>query len=125
MPRIALIVDDSRTIRMVLAKTLRELGYETAEAANGREALAFLDGTPVPLEVLLTDWNMPGMSGLELVKEIRERPHLRTLPVIMVTTETEGGHVAAALQAGATEYLMKPFTRDMIAGKLRLVGLNV
>lgn len=122
MPK-ALIVDDSRTIRLILRRILVEMGYEVCEAANGREALAAIE-TERPVSLVLTDWNMPEMNGLELVKRLRQNPELAPLRVVMVTTETELGHMVLALNAGANEYVMKPFTKDILKEKLELVELG-
>ncbi len=121
----ALIVDDSRAVRKLLAQTLNDLGYETSEAENGKAALAVLQARTSPLELILTDWNMPEMNGLDLLKAVRDKPEYEGVPVVMVTTETEMEHMAAALEAGATEYVMKPFTREILADKLRLAGIRV
>ena len=76
------------------------------------------------VNLALVDWNMPEMNGLELLKKLRENPALSSVAVVMVTTETEIDHIAQALEAGANEYVMKPFTDDIIAGKLQLVGIH-
>lgn len=118
----ALIVDDSRTIRMILRKILVESGYETCEAGNGREALQVIDAEPGKLTLALVDWNMPEMNGYELLRELRSRPELSSLTIIMVTTEAELGHMSSALEAGANEYVMKPFTKEILKEKLYLTG---
>ena len=118
-----LVVDDSKAIRMLLAKTLRELGHEVIEAANGREALEVIDREKDPIRLILADWNMPEVNGLELLKRLRAQPELASVPVVMVTTETEVEQMAAALDAGANEYVMKPFTRDILVEKLQLAGV--
>jgi two-component system chemotaxis response regulator CheY len=123
MPK-ALVVDDSRAVRMILGKTLRELGFEVREAANGREALEVIEAENPAVTLVLTDWNMPEIDGLELLKRLRRKPELSSLVVVMVTTETELGHMTAALEAGANEYIMKPFTRDILVEKLELVGFR-
>jgi two-component system, chemotaxis family, chemotaxis protein CheY len=118
----ALIVDDSRAIRQILARILRELHYEIAEAGDGHEALALLEADPGAFRLALVDWNMPVMNGLELLKTLRAQPAFERLPVVMVSTETEMGHMAEAIEAGANEYVMKPFTKDILLGKLEYVG---
>lgn len=118
----ALVVDDSRAIRMIVARTLRELGYAVREAGNGIEALAELH-TGTPADLVMADWNMPVMDGLELLRALRSEPAFAKVPVIMVTTEAEIDQMALALAAGATEYVMKPFTKEILADKLRLVGM--
>lgn len=117
-----LIVDDSKAVRMILSKTLRELGHEVIEAANGREALEVMDRQKRSITLVLADWNMPEVNGMELLKRLRAQPDLSALPIVMVTTETEVDQMAAALEAGANEYVMKPFTREILVEKLQLAG---
>jgi two-component system, chemotaxis family, chemotaxis protein CheY len=119
----ALVVDDSKAVRMILAKTLKELGFEVREAANGREALEVIEAEKTAVTLVLADWNMPEIDGLELLKRLRQKPELASLVVVMVTTETELGQMTAALEAGANEYIMKPFTKDILVEKLQLVGV--
>ena len=126
MPK-AMVVDDSRAIRMILSKALGSLGFEVSQASNGREALERMvevqqiDDTP--LSVILVDWNMPEMNGLEFVQSVRANPEYELIKLMMVTTETQIDQVTRALEAGANEYVMKPFTKEIIADKLRLLGL--
>jgi two-component system chemotaxis response regulator CheY len=120
----ALVVDDSRAVRMILARTLREIGYEVCEASNGREALKVIEAEKAELTLVLTDWNMPEINGLDLLKLVRQDPQLSSLVVVMVTTETEVDQMAAALEAGANEYVMKPFTKDILVEKLESVGIR-
>lgn len=122
MPQ-ALVVDDSRAIRMILARTLRALAFDVREAANGREALELLEAEPSAVQLVLADWNMPEMNGLELVKRLRRNPALASTVVVMVTTETELDKMSAALEAGANEYVMKPFTPAILAEKLQMAGV--
>ena len=121
----ALVVDDSRAVRMILAKTLRELGYDVGEAANGREALDLIARDKGAFTLMLADWNMPVVNGFDLLCAVREDPELSALIVVMVTTETEVEHMTAALAAGANEYVMKPFTREILIEKLQLAGMQV
>jgi two-component system, chemotaxis family, chemotaxis protein CheY len=123
MPR-ALVVDDSRAVRMIVCRTLRELGYEVGEAGDGRQALEAL-GPEGSVDLILADWNMPEMDGLELLRAIRSNPAQRDIPVIMVTTEAEITQMVTALENGANEYIMKPFTKDILVDKLRLAGIPV
>ena len=118
----ALVVDDSRAVRMILARSLRELGYEIGEAGDGKEALAALEKEPGRYTLVLVDWNMPVMNGFDLLVELRKQPRYASLIVVMVTTETELGHMVKALEAGANEYVMKPFTKDILVSKLEMVG---
>ena len=121
----ALVVDDSKAIRMLLSKTLRQLGYEVQEAANGKEALEIIEGGDSGVKLVLADWNMPEMNGLDLVKRVRGNPVYAPTRVMMVTTETEMEQIADALGAGADEYVMKPFTKDILADKLQILGFNL
>jgi two-component system chemotaxis response regulator CheY len=118
----ALVVDDSRAVRMILSRTLKEIGFEVREAANGREALAVIESEKAAVTLVLADWNMPEINGLELVKQLRQQPDLSSLVVVMVTTETELDQMVAALEAGANEYIMKPFTKDILIEKLQMLG---
>jgi two-component system chemotaxis response regulator CheY len=101
---------------------LRELGFQVAEAGDGQQGLAHLETSAVP-EVILVDWNMPQMNGLEFVRAARQQERLQNVPIIMVTSETEMERVSLALDAGANEYVMKPFLQEIIADKLRLLGV--
>ena len=116
-------MDDSRAVRMILSKTLKGLGYDVREAANGIEALEIIALEKTEVTLVLSDWNMPEMNGLELLKQLRRDPELASLVVIMVTTETELDQMAVALEAGANEYVMKPFTKNILKEKLELVGI--
>jgi two-component system chemotaxis response regulator CheY len=123
MPK-ALVVDDSRAVRMILSKTLKELGFEVREAANGIEALEVIEVEKTAVTLVLADWNMPEMNGFEMLKQLRSNPELSSMVVVMVTTETDLDQMVAALEAGANEYIMKPFTRDILVEKLELVGIH-
>lgn len=118
----ALVVDDSRVVRTLLARELTALGFSVSQAANGREGIAVLQREP-SFSLTLVDWNMPEMNGLDFIRAVRADRRHDEMPVVLVTTETETHNVAAALEAGATEYLMKPFTSDMLDDKLRLIGV--
>jgi len=119
----ALVIDDSRAIRMILGRTLNRFGFEVCSASNGREAIQLIDDQCLDLSLILVDWNMPEMNGLEFVKAIRADPKFSEVPLMMVTTETEIEQMYRALEAGANEYVMKPFTDEVIADKLRLLGV--
>ena len=118
----ALIVDDSRATRTIIKKMLSEVGFEVFEAADGVEALKRLKEMAQP-DVLLVDWNMPEMNGYDLVRAVRGDSQYDKVPLMMVTSETEMGQIAKALEAGANEYVMKPFTKDVITEKLALLGV--
>lgn len=118
----ALVIDDSRTVRAIIGKTLRELGMEVVEAANGRAGLEVLHASP-GAELVLVDWNMPEMNGLEFITAVRADRAFDAVRIMMVTTETEQEQVLRALRAGANEYLMKPFTPEVLVAKLGLLGV--
>jgi two-component system chemotaxis response regulator CheY len=118
----ALILDDSRAMRMILRRIMHSAGFEVAEAADGRQGLDALAGGPLP-DVALVDWNMPGIDGLAFVNAVRDNPDYRPMTLMMVTTESEHDQVVRALAAGAHEYIIKPFTADAIVDKLELLGL--
>ncbi len=120
----ALVIDDSRAMRTILRGILVSLDFEVVEAADGRQAVDILQKDR-DFDLALVDWNLPEMSGLEIVNEVRKDPRLSSLPLLMVTTETEFKRVTQALQAGANEYIMKPFDRDMLLDKLVMLGIPV
>jgi two-component system, chemotaxis family, chemotaxis protein CheY len=116
-----LVVDDSRVIRKVARRILEDLGFEVAEAGDGLEALAWCQAA-MPQAILL-DWRMPGMDGLEFVRKLRAEPGGAEPRVIFCSVENEIEAIRQALEAGADEYIMKPFDGDIVAGKLAYVGL--
>jgi two-component system, chemotaxis family, chemotaxis protein CheY len=118
----ALIVDDSRTMRLILGRIMGELGFEVVEAANGRRALEQVFAGP-PMDVALVDWNMPEMNGYDFLRAVRASRAYALMPVIMVTTETERSQILRALEGGANEYIMKPFTKIAVGEKLALLRL--
>jgi two-component system, chemotaxis family, chemotaxis protein CheY len=118
----AMVVDDSRAIRSMIGRILREIGFEVIEAVHGKDAWEKISQGVAP-ELVLVDWNMPEMDGLQFVQTVRRSSALRELVLVMVTTESEGARMVEALEAGANEYLMKPFTRDALIGKLDLLGI--
>ena len=119
----ALIVDDSRAMRTILKGILKGLGFETFEAGHGKEGLQRLLEVGAP-DLALVDWNMPEMNGLEFVQAVRAQIAYEGMRLVMVTTETELARLTDALEAGASEYIMKPFTRDAILVKLDLLGIS-
>jgi len=118
----ALVVEDSKTIRMILCEYLRKMDIEVVEAADGREALERLKEMSHP-DLMLVDWNMPVMSGIDFIRAVRELHIYDPLPVIMVTTNSESEHLGTAMDAGANEYIQKPCTLDALREKLDLLGL--
>jgi two-component system, chemotaxis family, chemotaxis protein CheY len=119
---LALVVDDSRAMRAILTRLLSGLGFDVAQAGHGEEALSVLDAGTKP-DVILVDWNMPVMDGLTFIRAVRERRDMRDVSLMMVTTESEQAQIVRALAAGAHEYVIKPFTDEVIAEKLALLGL--
>ncbi|MBK4737652.1 chemotaxis response regulator CheY [Noviherbaspirillum pedocola] len=112
-----LIVDDFPTMRRIITGLLKELGYSNfVEAENGEEALSRIRGGGI--DFVLSDWNMPVMDGLSLLKHIRADDSLRHLPVLMVTAEAKKENIIAAAQAGASGYVVKPFTAGTLQEKL-------
>jgi two-component system chemotaxis response regulator CheY len=119
----ALIVDDSRFIRNYLHSLFAEHGVECVEAVDGRQGLACLRDAG-PFAVALVDWNMPVMSGFEMLEAARADHSLDATKIVMVTTEAENDHIEAALLAGADEYLVKPFDAAGLFDKLRIAGVD-
>ena len=117
-----LVVDDSRVIRKVARRILEELGFEVAEAADGMEAMAWCR-TEMP-DAILLDWNMPLMDGLEFLRELRVLPDGEDPVVLFCTVENDAEHIAMALDAGADEYIMKPFDGDILQIKLAEAGVH-
>lgn len=119
----ALVIDDSRTMRAVLARQLQTLGYDVLQAGHGQEALDLLEEQAEPPALATVDWNMPVMDGLTFVQTVRKRPQWRGITLMMVTTESEHGQIVRALAAGAHDYLIKPFLPEAFVEKLDLLGL--
>ena len=112
-----LIVDDSNTMRRIIINTLKKAGYEDcAEAANGREGMEKLAAEPADL--VITDWNMPEMSGIEFIRAIRANATTKNLPVLMVTTNAAKDDIVEAIGAGINSYVVKPFTAETIKEKV-------
>ena len=122
----ALVIDDSRATRAMLRRILQQLRFDVSEAADGREGVAALDQAREQggIDLALVDWNMPVMDGLEFVKAVRARPEYDHVVLMMVTTEGGAEELMQALEAGANEYAMKPFTAAVIREKLELLGLT-
>ena len=118
----ALVIDDSRAVRIIIGNILREIGMEVVEAGNGIEGLEQIRLNP-DVELVLVDWNMPGMDGLEFIRTVRARRLCDGVRILMVTSESEGSQVARAISAGANEYVMKPFTKDVLVAKLNLLDV--
>ena len=119
----ALIVDDSTTIRMILKKYLQKMGFEVTEAINGRDALDRLKRME-KADLVLVDWNMPEMDGISFIRAVRSEPGYALLPLMMVTTNSELAQVSQALEAGANEYIMKPFYKRYGQRKARTTWVS-
>ncbi len=117
----ALVIDDSTAMRSILRQYMRELKYEVVEARNGLEALKHCEETP-NFDVALVDWNMPVMNGLEFVRAVRARKEYDLTKLMMVTTENDAEHIQLALDAGANEFVMKPFTYEVLEEKITLMN---
>lgn len=112
-----LVVDDFSTMRRIVRNILKQLGHtEVEEAENGREALQKLKREP--FDFIISDWNMPTMDGLELLKAVRADPQLKGTPFLMVTAESKQENVVEAIKSGVSNYIVKPFTADLLKGKI-------
>lgn len=118
----ALVIDDSKAMRSMLRRILNNAGIEVFEAGDGQEALDCLQRIQ-SIDLALVDWEMPGMDGYEFIRTVRANPIYLHLRLMMVTAESERDQIAEALAAGADEYIMKPFTRDAVLDKLKLLGI--
>jgi two-component system chemotaxis response regulator CheY len=119
-----LVVDDSATMRRIVVNSLKRIGYEECvEAGDGMQAIAAFDAT---IRFVITDWNMPNMSGLDFVKSLRALPHGKDVPVLMVTTRSVREDIVAAAQAGVNNYVVKPFTPEVLKEKIdQVLGAQV
>ncbi len=116
-----LVVDDSKVIRKVARHILETLEFTVDEAEDGRQALTHCQGE-MP-DVILLDWNMPVMSGMEFLRALRQSERCAQPKVVFCTTENDIAHIRAAIAAGADEYVMKPFDRETLQSKLQIVGV--
>jgi len=115
-----LVVDDFSTMRRIVKNLLRDLGFtNTVEADDGKTALPILEAGGI--DFLVTDWNMPGMSGIDLLKAVRANPELVSLPVLMVTAEAKREQIIMAAQAGVNGYVIKPFTAATLKEKIEKI----
>lgn len=119
--KLCLVVDDSKVIRKVARRILEELGFEVAEAVDGQDALDACNRR-MP-EAVLLDWNMPVMNGLDFMKALRAKTDVQQPIIVFCTTENDMSHIRTAIEAGANEYIMKPFDREIIEAKFSQVGL--
>lgn len=119
MSKCILIVDDARSMRSLVAMTLRGAGYEVIEASDGQEAVGKIDGQKV--HMLLTDLNMPNMDGIELIKTLKANPAYKFLPMVMLTTESEESKKKEGQQAGAKAWIVKPFKPETVVAVVKKI----
>jgi len=120
MPKTVLVVDDSPTMRQMVAFTLSSAGYQVVEAGNGKEAVGKVTGGTKP-DLVVTDLNMPEMDGISLIKEIRKMPALKFTPILMLTTEASDDKKKAGQAAGATGWIVKPFNPEQMMAVIKKV----
>ena len=116
-----LVVDDSATMRRIVINSLQRIGFnDVVEAGDGREALDQFDAS---VKFVITDWNMPNMSGIDLARSLRARDDGKTVPILMVTTRSVREDIVAAVEAGVNNYIVKPFTPQVLKEKIdQLLG---
>ena len=114
-----LIVDDSNAVAMMVKEMLKEMGHSSERAVDGKDAVKILESTS-DFDFILLDWNMPEMTGIEFLKYNYEN-HITETPIIMMTTENKPENIREALMFGASEYIMKPFTKDIIESKVTMI----
>jgi two-component system chemotaxis response regulator CheY len=119
MSKKIMTVDDSASVRQMVAFTLKGAGYEVSEAQDGRDALNKLNGTPV--HMVITDLNMPNMNGLELIKALRGKPEYKFLPIVFLTTESQADKKETAKAAGATGWIVKPFKPEQLLAVVKKI----
>ena len=119
MAKQVMAIDDSATVRQVLRMTLENEGYEIIEAENGRHALEVFPDSGV--DMVVTDLNMPEMDGIELIREVRQKPGARFMPIIMLTTESQPEKKAEGKKAGASGWITKPFKPEQLLAVVRMV----
>ncbi len=121
-----LVVDDMLTMRKLVGKVLKELGFkDIIEAKDGAEAWATVSSTNPPFGLVISDWNMPNCTGLDFLKRVRSDSRFIKLPFLMVTAEAEKGQIIEAVQAGVTNYVIKPFTAEILKEKLEVAHKKV
>lgn len=124
MAKEILIVDDCKFTTKILSQVMQELGFTPHAARSAEEAIGFLE-THEPPQLFLVDWVMPGMSGVEFVAWLRAQAATAKTPVLMVTGERDMTRIAEAIQNGANEYIMKPFSREAVEEKLQILGIQL
>ncbi len=114
-----IVADDSRMVRGIVTRIVEPLGYEVVAAGNGQEALNILESGEQNINLVLLDWNMPVLNGIDVIKKMRADSRLKSIPVLMVSTESEEDRIKQAMDAGAQGYLTKPFTPEQLTNAIR------
>jgi two-component system, chemotaxis family, chemotaxis protein CheY len=109
-----IVADDSRLVRGIIEKAVASIGFEALHASNGKEALNIMEANDQDINIVLLDWNMPVLNGIDVIKSMRGDDRFRKIPVLMVSTESEDDRIQEAISAGAQGYLTKPFTADQL-----------
>lgn len=117
----AIVADDSRLIRGIIEKTAESIGFEAVQAGNGEEAMNILEADGQEINLVLLDWNMPVLNGIDVIKKMRGDDRFKMIPVLMISTESEEDRIKEAMNAGAQGYLTKPFTADKLLDAIRHV----
>ncbi|MFP4169324.1 MAG: response regulator [Desulfonatronovibrionaceae bacterium] len=118
MPKKIMTVDDSASVRQMVAFTLKEEGFEVVEAKDGQDALSKLNS---PVDMIVTDLNMPNMDGIELIKNVRAKSEMKFIPIIMLTTESQAEKKTEGKKAGATGWIVKPFKPEQLMSVVKKV----
>jgi len=121
----AIVADDSRLIRGIIEKTAASIGFEVVQAGNGEEAMNMLEADGSEINLVLLDWNMPVLNGIDVIKKMRGDDRFKMIPVLMISTESEDDRIKEAINAGAQGYLTKPFTTDKLLDAIRHVLGNI
>lgn len=119
MSKVIMTVDDSTSIRQMVGFTLKREGFEVVEAVDGKDAVSQLDSTTI--DMMITDLNMPNMDGIELIKQVRNKPQYKFIPIVMLTTESQEDKKQAGKAAGATGWIVKPFKPDQLLTVIKKV----
>ncbi len=116
-----IVADDSRLVRGIVEKAVASIGFEAVLAENGREALNILEANDQDINLVLLDWNMPVLNGIDVIRTMRRDDRFKKIPVLMVSTESEDDRIQEAITAGAHGYLTKPFTKDQLINAIHQV----
>ena len=117
MSKTIMTADDSASMRQMVSMTLKQAGYDVVEAVDGKDALTKING----INMLITDLNMPNMDGLELIRQVRSKPEFKFIPIVMLTTESQDSKKSEGKAAGATGWIVKPFSPDQLIAVVKKV----